>query len=260
MQNGNGSGALSQEQAARVTRAAGAARHHIDRNGFRLPTDERLIEILAELADPGLRTNTRFDPLLELSPFGLVLNRQPAVAVATGAGAVPLLIGTNTHEADPYLVPQGHLATSTAEDVHALAARCPRSDHAGGAYRARHPRASWGVIRSAMMGDALSSTGSDRLAEAHAAHGPTYTYEFARPSTAVDGRLGAAIRWSLRSYSTAPTSRNRTALAVGWARPNRPLHSPRACTGMGEFRPTRRPRPETLADPPLTPPDQLGTP
>lgn len=194
VQSGNGSGALSQEQAARVTHAAaaalGIAPTATDFAGVR---DEPLIEILPELAGLDLRTSTRFDPLLGLSPFGLVLNRQPTEAVAAGAGAVPLLIGTNTHEANLYLAPQGHLDTSTAEDVHALAAQVSPDPAAQvAAYRARHPGASWGELRSTIMGDALFGTGSDRLAEAHAAHGPTYTYEFAWPSTAVDGRLGAA--------------------------------------------------------------------
>ncbi|MCX0275238.1 hypothetical protein NLM24_32030 [Nocardia zapadnayensis] len=106
MQSGNGSGALSQEQAARVTHAAAAALGIAPTaTDFAGVPDERLIEILPELADLDLRMSTRFDPLLGLSPFGLVLNRQPTEAVAAGAGAVPLLIGTNTHEANLYLAP-----------------------------------------------------------------------------------------------------------------------------------------------------------
>jgi para-nitrobenzyl esterase len=43
------------------------------------------------------------------------------------------------------------------------------------------------------MADGLFGAGSRRLAEAHAAHrsSPTYTYEFAWRSPAVDGQLGA---------------------------------------------------------------------
>ena len=48
-----------------------------------------------------LRTETHTDPLLGLSPFSLVLDQQPADAVAAGHGAdVDLLVGTNEEEAN----------------------------------------------------------------------------------------------------------------------------------------------------------------
>ncbi|MEV5538262.1 carboxylesterase family protein [Saccharopolyspora shandongensis] len=194
VQSGNGMGAFSREQAARVTSAAADALgiEPTVADFARVP-DERFVEL--PIVGLDLRTGTRFDPLLGLSPFSLVLDRQPAEAVAAGAGAeVALIVGTNTEEGNLYLAPQGKMATSTDEDVHDIAARVHADPAALVArYRARHPQASPGELRSAIMGDALFGAGSRRLAEAHAAQGrgPTYTYEFAWRSSAVDGELGA---------------------------------------------------------------------
>ncbi|MCE4941532.1 carboxylesterase family protein [Streptomyces albulus] len=197
VQSGNGLGAFSPEQAARVTRAAATALDvEPTVTAFAAVPDDRLLALLPHLTGLDLRTATRTDPLLGLSPYGLVLDRQPAEVVAAGAGTdVALLIGTTTEEANLYLAPQGDLAASTTADVHALAARI-HSDPAAlvAEYRAKYPRAHAGRLRSALLGDALFRTGNRRLAEAHASHraAPTHTYAFAWRSPALDGRLGAA--------------------------------------------------------------------
>jgi para-nitrobenzyl esterase len=196
VQSGNGLGAFSREQAARVTDAVATALG-IEPTvaDFAEVPDEQFLEVLPKLAGLDLRTSTQFDPLLGLSPFSLVLDRQPADVVAAGGGAkVALIVGTNTEEGNLYLVPQGNLATSTADDLHDTAARVHDDPAALVArYRARFPRASIGELRSAIMADGLFGAGSRRLAEAHAAYmsSPTYTYEFAWRSPAVDGQLGA---------------------------------------------------------------------
>ncbi|MFE3647442.1 carboxylesterase/lipase family protein [Streptomyces sp. NPDC059152] len=197
VQSGNGLGAFSREQAARVTHAAATALGIAPTVAeFAAVPDERFLALLPALTGIGLHTAPRSDPLLGLSPYSLVLDRQPAEAVAAGASArVALLIGTTTQEGNLYLAPQGELAASTARDVYALAARIDADPAALVAeYRARHPRASAGRLRSALLGDALFGTGSRRLAAAHAAHraAPTHTYTFAWRSPALDGRLGAA--------------------------------------------------------------------
>ncbi|MEV0698325.1 carboxylesterase family protein [Saccharopolyspora sp. NPDC050389] len=194
VQSGSGLGAFSREQAVRVTHAAaGALGIEPTVAAFAQVRDERFVDVM--LGGLDLRTSTRFDPLLGLSAFSLVLDRQPAEAVAAGAGLdVALVVGANTEEGNLYLAPQGKMTTSTAEDVHDTAAGVHDDPVALVArYRARHPRATSGELRSAIMGDALFGAGSCRLAEAHAAHGqgPTYTYEFAWRSSAVDGQLGA---------------------------------------------------------------------
>ena len=197
VQSGNGLGAFSPEQAARVTRATAEALGAAPTAaGFAPLPDERFVEVLPHLAGLDLRTAGRLDPLVGLSPFSLVLERQPAEAVAAGDGAdVPLLVGTNTEEGRLYLVPQGELEASTPEDLRATAARAhPDPDAALARVRARLPHAGPGELRASLLGEALFGTGSRRLAGAQAARGtaPVYTYEFSWRSPAVDGRLGAA--------------------------------------------------------------------
>lgn len=85
-------------------------------------------------------------------------------------------------------------AASTAEDVDDAAVRShPDPAHLVETYRTARPEASFGELRSAIMGDALFGAGSWALAGAHAAHpkSATYAYEFAWRSHALGGELGA---------------------------------------------------------------------
>ncbi|WP_110944860.1 carboxylesterase/lipase family protein [Streptomyces niger] len=196
IQSGSGLGAFTTEQAARVTQAAAAAlgiEPHVD--AFAEIPDERLVEAASRLAGIDLQTATHHDPLIGLSPFSLVLDTQPAESVAAGHSAdIDLLIGTNTEEGNLYLVPVGRYATSTAEDVDDAAARShPEPALLVETYRTTRPEASFGELRSALMGDALFGAGSWALAGAHTAHSrsATYAYEFAWRSQALNGQLGA---------------------------------------------------------------------
>ncbi|WP_433511112.1 carboxylesterase/lipase family protein [Nonomuraea sp. CA-143628] len=196
VQSGSGLGAFTTEQAARVTSAAAeylGIEPRVD--AFADISDERLVEAASRLAGIDLRTDTHHDPLVGLSPFSLVLDTQPAESVAAGLGAdVDLLIGTNTEEGNLYLVPVDKYATSTAADVDDTAARShPNPARLVETYRKSRPEASFGELRSAVLGDALFGAGSWALAGAHAAHSEsaTYAYEFAWRSRALDGELGA---------------------------------------------------------------------
>jgi para-nitrobenzyl esterase len=197
VQSGNGLGAFSREQAARVTHHA-AALLNVDATaaGFSSVPDHQLVTVGAQLAGLPLRTARRFDPLIGLSAFSVVSDLQPADAVDGGAGAeISLLIGTNSQEGNLYLVPQGTFETSTERDVYELAAQThPDPAAVVHEYRTRRQGASWGELRSAILGDALFVRGSQRLADAHASHGDatTHRYEFSWRSPAVGGRLGAA--------------------------------------------------------------------
>ncbi|MGW5860949.1 carboxylesterase/lipase family protein [Streptomyces sp. NPDC055239] len=197
VQSGSGLGAFSPEQAARVTEAAasalGIAPHADD---FDAVPDARLVEAAARIGGTDLRTTTAHDPLIGLSPFSVVADRQPTDAVAAGQGStnIDLLIGTNAEEGNLYLVPSGAYATSTMADVRAAAERShPRPDLLVDTYRAAHPEAGPGELRSAVMGDALFGAGSWALADAHArrSSGATYSYRFDWRSRAFDGLLGA---------------------------------------------------------------------
>ncbi|MFD5748027.1 carboxylesterase/lipase family protein [Streptomyces sp. NPDC127033] len=197
IQSGSGTGAFTPQQADRVTRAAAQAlgvEPHAD--AFADISDERLVEAAGQLAGIDLQTQTRYDPLIGLSPFSLVLDTQPAESVAAGAAAgIDLLIGTTSEEGNLYLVPAGAYTTSTAADVDAAAARShPQPVRLIEAYRTARPEAAFGELRAAIMGDAAFGAGSRALADAHAAHprSHTYSYEFAWRSQAVGGDLGAA--------------------------------------------------------------------
>ncbi|GLY87517.1 carboxylesterase/lipase family protein [Actinoallomurus iriomotensis] len=197
VQSGSGLGAFTAEQAARVTRAAAGALGVEPRAGaFAEIPDERLVEAASGLAGIDLRTETHYDPLIGLSPFSLVLGTQPAVSVAAGHGdRVDLLAGTNTEEGNLYLVPAGRYSTSTAEDVDAAAAGAhPDPVRLVETYRETRPEASFGALRSAIMGDGLFGAGTRALLGAHAAHAgsATFAYEFGWRSRALDGELGAA--------------------------------------------------------------------
>ncbi|MEV0403152.1 carboxylesterase family protein [Actinoallomurus sp. NPDC050550] len=196
VQSGSGLGAFTTEQAARVTRAAAEAlgiEPHAD--AFADVSDDRLVEAASQLAGIDLQSETHRDPLIGLSPFSLVFDTQPAESVAAGLSAdIDLLIGTNTEEGNLYLVPVDKYSTSTARDVDDTAARAhPNPAQLVETYRKARPEASFGELRSAIMGDALFGAGSRALAGAHAAHpqSATYAYEFAWRSHALDGELGA---------------------------------------------------------------------
>jgi para-nitrobenzyl esterase len=198
VQSGSGLGAFSTEQAARVTRAAAKAlgiEPRVEQFGD-IP-DERLVEAAGRLAGTDLRTGTRLDPLLGLSPFSVVLDEQPAQAVAAGRGAeVDLLIGVNAEEGNLYLAPFGNYTPSTAADVIAVAERAhPAPAELVETFRKSRPGASDAELRSAIMGGALFGSGSQALTDAHAsryATSGTYSYEFAWRSRALRGELGAA--------------------------------------------------------------------
>ncbi|MFI6703857.1 carboxylesterase/lipase family protein [Streptomyces sp. NPDC050509] len=202
VQSGSGLGAHTPEQAARVTDAAARAleiRPRLD--AFAALSDERFVEIMPRLAGIDLTTPTHLDPLAGLSPFSVVLERQPAHTLAAHAYGVDLLAGVNSEEGNLYLAPQGLLTSTTAADLADLAARTDRAPaELVAAHRARRPDATDGALRSAILGDALFGNGTRRLLDAHAAGsaataadaGRTYAYEFGWRSDALGGQLGAA--------------------------------------------------------------------
>jgi para-nitrobenzyl esterase len=196
VQSGSGTGAFTPEQAGRVTAAAAAALDVAPTAAaFAQVPDERLVEVLPALAGLDLRTAAATDPLVGLSPFSLVLPEQPVDALAEGpAGEVDLLIGTTTEEGHLYLVPQGKYETSTEQDVLDLAATVHADPQALlDRHRRARPGASAGVLRSAVLGEALFGAGTARMTDAHArlSGGRTHAYAFGHRSTALDGRLGA---------------------------------------------------------------------
>ncbi|GAA1918263.1 carboxylesterase/lipase family protein [Streptantibioticus ferralitis] len=230
VQSGNIEGAFTPEQAARTTHAAARALGIWPRlDAFAAVSDERFVGIMPELAGLDLTTPTHFDPLAGITPFSVVADRQPAHALSAGHGhGIDLLVGGNSEEGNLYLAPLGLLTASTPADVNATAARThPAPADLVAAYRARHPQATDGELRSAILGDALFGNGTRRLADAHAtatatatARGArTYAYEFAWRSNALHGQLGATHTMEL------PFVFHTTHLPQ--------LHGPRALLGTG---------------------------
>src|SRR5690606_41074959 len=116
-------------QAEPVTRAVATALG-VDTtvDGFAPIPDEQFVAVLPKLAGLDLRTASATDPLVGLSPFGLVLDEQPADTLANGPAAdIALLIGTNTEEGNLYLVPQGNFESSQQADVLAAAGQDRKS-------------------------------------------------------------------------------------------------------------------------------------
>ncbi len=220
IQSGSGVGAFTPEQAGIVTatvgRELGVAPSVATLAGI---SDEHLVDLLPRLSGLDLRTGGHHDPLGGITAFSLVLDEQPADTVATGRGGdVDLLIGANLDEGALYLAPLGLLVDSTAADVHATAARF--HTHPGEVvrgYREAMPDASAAGLRSAILGDGLFATGTRKLTEAHAKHGPTWAYHFTWRSVALDGQLGASHAMEL------PFVFDRQDL--------RALHGPRALLG-----------------------------
>lgn len=141
-------------------------------------SDERLVEAANRPAGIDLQSETHSDPLIGLSPFSLVLDTQPAESVSVGLGA----------------------------DVDAAAARAhPNPAQLVETYRKARPEASFGELRSAIMGDAALGAGSWALASAHAAHPQSapFGHEFAWRSRPQRRARRHPTRWSSPSSSTS---------------------------------------------------------
>ncbi|MFD0361379.1 carboxylesterase/lipase family protein [Nocardia sp. GCM10030253] len=196
IQSGTGTGALTPGQAQRVTDAAG---HELGLDPTTMTMadipDERFVEIMPRLGAVDLSIHDTFHPLGGLTPFSLVLDRQPADTLAAVHGAdVDLLIGSNTEEGNLYLATQGGLIDTSEADLLAAAARSHRRPaELVHTYRTRRPGASNTELHSAIVSDALFGNGTRSMAAAHATTpgARTFLYEFTWRSNALDGRLGA---------------------------------------------------------------------
>jgi para-nitrobenzyl esterase len=197
LQSGSGTAAFAPEQAALVTAAAAQALGVAPTvEGFAGVSDDAFVAALAALSGPELRTESLLDPLVGLNPLSLVLDEQPAARMAAGVGtSIDLIVGTNAEEGRLYLAPSGAIATSTRDDLEALARQVHRDPaRLLEAYDAAYPTASPGDLRALILGDALFTSGSRATARAHASHpnGRLWSYEFRWQSPALEGGLGAA--------------------------------------------------------------------
>jgi para-nitrobenzyl esterase len=202
-QSGGAQHTMSIEQASRVSsRLSEILGINPTRESFASLSFEQLVAAQSQML-PGsldLTTQRDADPTGGLTLFlpvrdGDLISAQPVDAVRRGASqTVDLLIGTNSQEMNLYYVPTGLLSRiGSDEQVSAnIRGRHPAPEKLVAAYRASRPGASSGELFSAIMTDWMFYLPSVHLAEAHAPHaGGTYLYEFAWPSPAFGGLLGA---------------------------------------------------------------------
>jgi para-nitrobenzyl esterase len=131
-----------------------------------------------------------------------VVPARPIDRIAAGAGAdVDVLVGTNSDDWRMFPVLGGFIDQVTEEALAgpveaygswSLAAFGLLAETALPAYRAAHPGSSPGDLLAAVLTDWWVRVPALRLADAHApAPASTHAYEFAWPSPAFGGRLGA---------------------------------------------------------------------
>jgi len=202
-QSGAGHHSHPEEIARRVTeRLAALAGAEPTREGLAAVPPERLISAdralgmeIARAEDPGqwgesAGGGTTVLPVVD----GTTLPRRPIDAIADGAGGgIDLLTGATTEEFRLFLVPLGIAPRITDEVLHGLLAGLGLDPvRARAVYGAANPGASPGDLFSAVMSDHAYRIPALRVAEARAARGAdTFVYEFAWPSPALDGALGA---------------------------------------------------------------------
>lgn len=196
IQSGSGTAAFTPAQATMVTEETGRLlRVEPTVDTLADIPDHRFVELGAQLAVINLSTPDNPDPLGGITPFSLVLDRQPADAIAGGLGAdVDVLIGSNSDESALYLAPLLDLDMTTSDDVRATAARFhPAPDRLVAAYRADRRTDNPAELRVAILSDGMFGVGTRRFADAHARCGAeTHLYEFTWRSDALGGSLGSS--------------------------------------------------------------------
>ncbi|MFF0465622.1 carboxylesterase/lipase family protein [Streptomyces mexicanus] len=202
-QSGAGHHSHPEDIARRVTeRLAALAGAEATREGLAAVPPDRLIAAegalsreIAQCPDPGqwgesAGGGTTVLPVVD----GTTLPRRPVDALADGAGReIDLLTGTTSDEFRLFLVPLG-IGPRITEKVLTgfLAGLGLDPAEARTVYAATRPGATPGDLLSAAMSDHAYRIPALRVAEARAACGAdTFVYEFARPSPAAGGTLGA---------------------------------------------------------------------
>lgn len=159
-----------------------AAQAAVTLEAQQLPDPARWGEVAANLM--------AFEPVVD----GDLLPDLPARAIAAGAApGVEVLVGTTAEEHRLFLVPNG-IADAAGEEMLAGIAGMYGLDvqAALGAYRARRPGGTPGLLLADVMSDWFFRLPAIRLAEARAAHAaPVWMYEFAWSSPSYEGRLGS---------------------------------------------------------------------
>ncbi|MFE4515711.1 carboxylesterase/lipase family protein [Kitasatospora sp. NPDC056783] len=157
--------------------------------------DARLAQEIARSTEPGRWGESAGGGTTVLPVFGTAtLPERPVDAVRAGAGRhLDLLTGVTSEEFRLFLVPLGMADRIGDAFLHGFLAALGLDPAAARArYAASRPGAGAADLFSAVMTDHGYRVPALRIAEARAAHGAdTHFYEFAQPSPALDGALGA---------------------------------------------------------------------
>lgn len=191
---------LAQQLGVEATREALAA---VSVERFLAAQAELKAQLLAH-PDPERWGNEVVTSMLPWQPVvdGDVIPTPPIKRIAAGAGArIDVMVGTTTEDWRLFAVANGALERITDQVLtgpvadygyQALAAYGLPAERALAAYRAAYPGASPGELLAAVQTDWWCRIPAIRLADAHAqSPAATFMYEFAWPSPAFDGLLGA---------------------------------------------------------------------
>jgi para-nitrobenzyl esterase len=150
-------------------------------------------DALAVAPDPArfgasiVATSMAFIPVID----GDSLPVHPLAALAAGQGSgTPLLAGTNAEEFRLFFVPSGMAAMVTEDALAGFATALGIDPSVAALYRANRPDATAGDVLCALVTDRFFRLPTLAAAEARSGQAPTYLYEFAWRSPALD--LGAA--------------------------------------------------------------------
>ncbi|MEU6039444.1 carboxylesterase/lipase family protein [Actinomadura sp. NPDC047616] len=157
-----------------------------------IPVQSAVAAEVAAFPDPNRWGASTAAGGMSLTPVidGDLLERRPEEAVAAGAGRdVDLLTGYTTDEFRLFLMPTGLAGALPPDAVGLVAAGMGVPPHVVDGYRDRHAGLTPGELLATIITDSLFRIPANRLAEGHAAHAPTWMYEFAWRSPRPD--LGA---------------------------------------------------------------------
>lgn len=198
-QSGHAGVAFLPDQFQRVTSALSAASGRpATAAGLADLSDAQVVALAGEVGAVDMTLPGR--PSMRTSPFGPVVDpaslpAQPVELIADRRGTpADLLVGSNTDEANLYLIPTDRGPRATPADIAAAAARLQVPvDALTARYRANRPGLSDQQLLQQITTDGMFGDGTRQLTEAHAAdkRGRTFSYEFAWASNAFDGQLGA---------------------------------------------------------------------
>ncbi len=202
MESGSGQAVFSMEQANRIAKQyAKTLKIENNRDAYMKFTPEELLEAETKVIPKMVKLKTKdfpdpsggvtlFFPIID----GDIITDVPLRNIRKGAGfAEDLMIGYNTDEMNIFLLPTGLLKKIKYNWILKLAVKKvhPSPSALISVYKKEYPQKNLGELFSSILTSYQAQIPSIRFASAHALAGKTYMYEFAWPSSIVNGIYGA---------------------------------------------------------------------